>query len=172
VTIAMSFQLGIVEPAVNRAVAATLRCQLSLARRLLRSGEVRHTALVHLQLSSRGRQCATLERIVSTALSDISSVSSRTTWTPMPDDGNCASIEIRALMMRVAGHMSNHGLAIVGEHYSREAAMRDAPTHAGPIAIAVKVGRSARPTGSGKRKRIRKTQLWFSCRGKPEASDC
>ncbi len=68
VTIAMSFQLGVVEPAVNRAVATTLRCQLSMARRLLRSGEVRRTALVHLQLSSRGRQCATLERIVSTAL--------------------------------------------------------------------------------------------------------
>jgi hypothetical protein len=69
VTIAMSFHLGVVEPAVNRAVAATLRCQLSMmARRLLRSGEVRRTALVHLQLSSRGRQCATLERIVSTAL--------------------------------------------------------------------------------------------------------
>jgi hypothetical protein len=93
-------------------------------------------------------------------------------WSSMSDDGDCAGIEIRALMMRVAGHMSNHGLAIVGEHYPREAAMRDASTHAGPIVIAVKVGCSARPTGSGKRKRIRKTQLWFSCRGKPEASDC
>ncbi len=58
---------------------------------------------------------------------------------------------------------SRDGRAIVREHYSREAAMRDAPTHAGPIVIAVKIGRSARPTGSGKRKRIRKTQLWFSC---------
>jgi hypothetical protein len=52
----------------NLAVATTLRCQLSMARRLLRSGEIRRTALVHLQLSSRGRQCATAERIVSTAL--------------------------------------------------------------------------------------------------------
>jgi hypothetical protein len=45
------------------------------------------------------------------------------------DDGNCASVEIRASVVRVAGHMSNHRLAIVSEHYSREAAMRDAPTH-------------------------------------------
>ncbi len=50
----------------------------------------------------------------------------------MSHDGNCASIKIRALVLCVAGHMSNHRLAIVGEHYSREAAMGDAPAHAGP----------------------------------------
>jgi hypothetical protein len=93
-------------------------------------------------------------------------------WSSVSDNGDCAGIEISPLVLRVASHMSNHSLAIVSEHYSRKAAMGNAPTHAGPVAIAVKIGRGARPTGSGKRKRIRKTQLWFSCQGKPEASDC
>jgi hypothetical protein len=83
--------------------------------------------------------------------------------TSMPDDRDGASIKIRALVVRIAGQMSNHALAIAGEHYSREAAMGDAPPHADPIVIAVKICRSARPAGCGERKRIRKTQLWFSC---------
>ncbi len=84
-------------------------------------------------------------------------------WSSVSDNGDCAGIKIRASVLRVAGYMSNHRLAIVSEHYSREAAMRDAPTHASPIVAAVKIGHGARPTSSGKCKRIRKTQLWFSC---------
>jgi hypothetical protein len=82
----------------------------------------------------------------------------------MPDDGDYAGIKIRASVSRVAGYMSNYGLAIASEHYSREAAMRDTTTHAGSSAvIAMEIGRSARPAGGGKGKRIRKAQHRFSC---------
>jgi hypothetical protein len=92
-------------------------------------------------------------------------------WTPIPYDGDCASIKIGASMFCVAGYMSDHCFAVVREHYSRKAPMRDTPAHAGPIVLAVKIGCSARPASGGERKRIRKAKLWLRCWRKSHASN-